>query len=78
VELPFHKGGAAPAGWDTTIVSYASDLPFLTAWGECYQLGPGTIRVAHTAEEYIRKHDLLRGVDLYVRLATDLLAREGA
>jgi acetylornithine deacetylase len=78
VELPFHKGGAAPAGWDTTIVSYASDLPFLTAWGECYQLGPGTIRVAHTAEEYIRKDDLLRGVDLYVRLATDLLAREGA
>jgi acetylornithine deacetylase len=78
VELPFHKGGAAPAGWDTTIVSYASDLPFLTAWGECYQLGPGTIRVAHTADEHIRKADLLRGVDLYVRLATDLLAREGA
>ena len=78
VELPFHKGGGAPEGWDTTVVSYASDLPFLTTWGECYQLGPGTIRVAHTAEEHIRKADLLRGVDLYVRLATDLLAREAA
>jgi acetylornithine deacetylase len=78
VELPFHKGGAAPAGWETTVVSYASDLPFLTTWGECYQLGPGTIRVAHTAEEHIRKADLLRGVDLYVRLATDLLAREAS
>lgn len=78
VELPSHKGGAAPAGWDTTVVSYASDLPFLTAWGECYQLGPGTIRVAHTDDEHIRKTDLLRGVDLYVRLATDLLAREAA
>ena len=76
VELPFHKGGAAPAGWDTTVVSYASDLPFLSAWGERYQLGPGTIRVAHTAHEHIRKADLLRGVDLYARLATDLLARE--
>jgi acetylornithine deacetylase len=78
VELPSHKGGAAPAGWETTVVSFASDLPFLTTWGECYQLGPGTIRVAHTAQEHIRKADLLRGVDLYVRLATDLLAREAS
>jgi acetylornithine deacetylase len=78
VELPSHKGGAAPAGWETTVVSYASDLPFLTTWGECYQLGPGTIRVAHTDQEHIRKADLLRGVDLYVRLATDLLAREAS
>jgi acetylornithine deacetylase len=76
VELPSHKAGAVPAGWDTTVVSYASDLPFLASWGECYQLGPGTIRVAHTAQEHIRKADLLRGVELYVRLATDLLARE--
>jgi acetylornithine deacetylase len=76
VELPFYKGGVAPAGWDTTVVSYASDLPFLEPWGERYQLGPGTIRVAHTSQEHIRKADLLRGVDLYVRLASDLLARE--
>ena len=76
VELPSHKAGAPPAGWDTTVVSYASDLPFLASWGEGYQLGPGTILVAHTAQEHIRKADLLRGVELYVRLATDLLARE--
>jgi acetylornithine deacetylase len=74
VELPFHKGGTAPAGWETTVVSYASDLPFLASWGEGYQLGPGTIRVAHTAGEHIRKADLLRGVELYTRLAGDLLA----
>jgi acetylornithine deacetylase len=73
VELPFYKGGSAPAGWDTTVVSYASDLPFLEAWGERYQLGPGTIRVAHTNREHIRKADLLKGVELYVRLASDLL-----
>ena len=78
VELPFYKGGAAPAGWETTVVSYGSDLPFLESWGERYQLGPGTIRVAHTSHEHIRKADLLRGVDLYVRLASDLLARETA
>jgi acetylornithine deacetylase len=78
VDLPFYKGGAAPAGWETTVVSYASDLPLLEPWGERYQLGPGTIRVAHTSQEHIRKADLLRGVDLYVRLASDLLARETA
>ena len=76
VELPFHKGGGAPPGWDTTVVSYASDLPFLAPWGEGFQLGPGSIRVAHTADEHILKADLLHGVDLYVQLATDLLARE--
>jgi acetylornithine deacetylase len=78
VELPFHKGGRAPAGWETTVVSFASDLPFLASWGEGYQLGPGSIRVAHTPAEHIRKADLLAGVDLYVRLASDLLAREAA
>src|SRR5215208_210061 len=77
VELPFHKGGNAPAGWDTTVVSYASDLPLLSGWGERYQLGPGTIRVAHTSQEHIRKVELLHGVELYVKLASDLLARDG-
>ena len=76
VELPFYKAGGAPPGWETVVVSYASDLPFLAAWGEGYQMGPGSIRVAHTADEHILKADLLRGVDLYVRLATDLLSRE--
>ena len=75
VELPAYKS-AAPAGWDTTFVAYASDLPLLGAWGRGYQLGPGSIRVAHTTGERIRKADLLRGVELYVKLATDLLAEE--
>ena len=78
VELPYYKGGTAPPGWETTVVSYASDLPFLAPWGERYQLGPGTIRVAHTNQEHIRKADLLRGVELYVRLASDLLRRESS
>ncbi|HEX3234243.1 MAG TPA: M20/M25/M40 family metallo-hydrolase [Gemmatimonadales bacterium] len=78
VELPSHRASVIPAGWDTTVVSFASDLPFLAAWGEGYQLGPGSIRVAHSAQEHILKADLLRGVELYVRLATDLLASEAA
>jgi acetylornithine deacetylase len=78
VELPYYKGGSAPPGWETTVVSYASDLPFLAPWGERYQLGPGTIRVAHTSQEHIRKADLLRGVELYARLASDLLGRDAS
>jgi acetylornithine deacetylase len=65
----------APKGWQTTVVSFASDLPFLAPWGEGYQLGPGSIRVAHTEHERIGKAELLAGVALYERLALDLLAR---
>jgi acetylornithine deacetylase len=64
-------------GWDTTTVKFASDLSHLGAWGEGYQLGPGTIRVAHTADERIRKSELMEGVDRYVALARQLLAGGG-
>ena len=75
-ELPFYKNPSPPpTGWTTTVVSYASDLPFHTAWGEGYQLGPGTIRVAHTSDERIAKAELLEGVRLYVKLARDLIGR---
>lgn len=76
-ELPHYKNPSpAPAGWTTTVVSYASDLSLLGAWGEGYQLGPGTIRVAHTSSERIAKAELLEGVRLYVKLARDLIGRE--
>jgi len=77
LEIPAYQG-TAPEGWETTVVSYASDLPFYADWGRRFQLGPGTIRVAHTDAERIRKADLHRGVELYVRLASDLLAQEAA
>lgn len=70
---PYRAAQAPPPGWDTTVVSYGSDLPFLGDWGVGYQLGPGTIRVAHTDHEHIRKADLLDGVDRLVRLTTALL-----
>jgi acetylornithine deacetylase len=77
-ELPYFKNTVAPpAGWETTVVGYASDLPFHAGWGRGYQLGPGSIRVAHTSEERIGKTELLRGVELYVKLARDLLAAGG-
>jgi acetylornithine deacetylase len=78
-ELPYFKNTVPPpAGWETTVVAYASDLPFHAGWGQGYQLGPGTIRVAHTSEERIEKAELLRGVELYVKLARDLLGQPSA
>ncbi len=75
LEIPFHLS-KAPDGWDTTVVAYTSDLPFLDGpWGTGFQMGPGTIRVAHTDGEHLRKADLLEGVRQYVALARDLLAR---
>jgi len=69
-----HVRSPSLEGWDTTTVKYASDLAHLGAWGTGYQLGPGSIKVAHTAEERIRKADLLLGVERYVSLARQLLA----
>lgn len=60
-------------GFETTVVSFASDVPFLTNWGDAYLIGPGSILDAHTDQERISKKQLLEGVELYVRLAKRLL-----
>ncbi|HXU46732.1 MAG TPA: M20/M25/M40 family metallo-hydrolase, partial [Thermoanaerobaculia bacterium] len=41
-ETPAVRLGALP-GFETTIVKFTTDVPRLTAWGEPYLLGPGTI-----------------------------------
>jgi len=58
----------------TMIAKFATDIPSLTAWGEPFLLGPGSIHVAHTPDEKISKKELLDCVDLYVDLATNLVA----
>jgi acetylornithine deacetylase len=60
-------------GFETSVVSFATDVPFLTAWGKPYLLGPGSILDAHTPDERISKRQLLDGIDLYVKLAKRLL-----
>jgi hypothetical protein len=50
LEIPSVTAESLP-GWECTTVNFASDLPFLAAWGTGYQFGPGTIRVAHTDDE---------------------------
>ena len=71
LDLPFvrmRKVGNRP----TMIAKFATDIPALTAWGEPFLLGPGSIHVAHTPNERIPKKELLEAVDLYVELATSL------
>jgi acetylornithine deacetylase len=58
----------------TMIAKFATDIPSLTAWGEPFLLGPGSIHVAHTPAEKISKQELLACVDLYVDLAVGLVA----
>jgi acetylornithine deacetylase len=61
-------------GFETAVVSFTTDVPFLTRWGKPYLIGPGSILDAHTANEKISKKQLVDGIDLYVDLARKLLA----
>jgi acetylornithine deacetylase len=72
LELPFvrmRKVGNLP----TMVAKFTTDIPSLTAWGEPFLLGPGSIHVAHTPDEKIAKKELLEAVNLYVELATSLV-----
>jgi acetylornithine deacetylase len=62
-------------GFDTAVFPYTTDIPFLTRWGQPLLFGPGSIHVAHTAEEYVEIRELEAAVDAYVSIARDLLAR---
>lgn len=61
-------------GLPTTVVSYATDIPnFRGVWGKPLLIGPGSIRVAHTAEERIAKEELLEAVGIYASLVKRLV-----
>jgi acetylornithine deacetylase len=62
-------------GFESVVVSFSSDVPLLTRWGEPFLIGPGSILDAHSDHDRIRKQELLDGADLYVLLAGKLLAR---
>jgi acetylornithine deacetylase len=48
----------------------------LTNWGEPLLLGPGSIHVAHTDREFLSKKELHEAVELYVKLARQLLSSD--
>jgi acetylornithine deacetylase len=63
------------ADLSTTVVAFATDIPtFNGAWGRPYLIGPGSIHVAHTAEERIPKRELTDAVAIYSKMVRQLLA----
>jgi acetylornithine deacetylase len=72
LELPFLRLRTVD-GLPTMIAAFTTDIPKLTNWGEPLLLGPGSIHVAHTDGEYIEKKQLAEAVDLYCRIAKQLL-----
>lgn len=63
-------------GFDTAVFAYTTDIPFLRSWGTPLLLGPGSIHVAHTDREHVRVADLHTAVELYVRLAAELIKQD--
>ena len=62
-------------GIDSAVFPYTTDIPFLGRWGQPLLFGPGSVHVAHTAEEFVEIAELERSVDLNVSIARELLSR---
>ena len=73
LEIPFVRLKAVE-GLPTMVAKFTTDIPQLSNWGEPLLLGPGSIHVAHTPHERVAKNELLEAVELYVRVAKQLLA----
>lgn len=61
-------------GFPTSVAAFATDIPSLTAWGQPYLFGPGSVHVAHTANEHVSVAELDRAVDAYIRMGERLAA----
>jgi len=58
--------------FEECVVRFTTDVPYLSNWGHALLLGPGSILDAHTEHEKIRKSELERAIELYVKLVTGL------
>lgn len=55
-------------GFKQKVVRFTTDIPHLPNWGKPLLLGPGSILVAHTKNEFVLKKDLEKAVELYIDL----------
>ena len=60
-------------GLPTSVFAFTTDIPFLDRWGKPVLAGPGSVTLAHTADEYCEVSELLRAVDVYTGIARQLL-----
>ena len=72
LEIPFVRLRAVE-GLPTMVAKYTTDISLLSNWGEPLLLGPGSIHVAHTPLEKLAKSELLEAVELYIKVAKQLL-----
>jgi acetylornithine deacetylase len=72
LEVPAVKLRTVPEV-ETAVFPYTTDIPLLDRWGTPLLLGPGSIHVAHTADEYVQVDELMTAVERYATLATHLL-----
>jgi len=63
-------------GLPTMVAAFTTDIPSLPGWGEPLLLGPGSIHVAHTEGEYVEKRQIEEAVELYCRVAKQLLGHK--
>jgi len=61
-------------GFAQMVARFTTDIPYLSNWGRPLLIGPGSILVAHTAEECVNKSELLAAVEIYSDLVRRLLA----
>ena len=61
-------------GFNQKVVRFTTDIPHLPNWGTPLLLGPGSILVAHTKNEFVLKADLEISVRNYVNLVKKLLS----
>ena len=63
-------------GFESAVFPYTTDIPFLGRWGEPLLFGPGSIHVAHTADEFVSIAELHAAAGHYGAIARALLARQ--
>ncbi len=73
LEIAYMKFRTIP-GIPTMTAAFTTDIPKLDNWGEPVLFGPGSIHVAHTEREFVSKQELHQAVDLYIRIARELLS----
>lgn len=63
-------------GLESMVAAFTTDIPvFAGTWGKAFLIGPGSIHVAHTAEERIAKKELLEAVEIYTEMVKKLVDR---
>jgi len=61
-------------GFNKKVVRFTTDIPHMPNWGKPLLLGPGSILVAHTKDEFVLKKDLEAAVSLYIEVVKRLLS----